>query len=343
MKVSKMCRSLSGPVHMAWVGSEPPPPDILLQMRRPPLCTQIQHVLPGRAMRDICTQAFDCVVVDFRSDFRSARTFLQQARTQKSRVELPIVLVCHQDERDENEQRKRLEAFALGASDCWLGMPPASEWGPRMQVHVELTRHHRQQQMTLRQQQVLVDTDPLTGAFNRRAFRLRLEAELSREKRQGRGLALMLLDIDHFKAINDNHGHPVGDAVLQNLVKLLQRQARNYDSVARLGGEEFALLILDVNREAAGQAAERVRLAVANYAFVPLDTGSVTVSIGIAQGPVHGNDSFDEVFSRADQALYEAKRGGRNQCVLARSDRLRSELRGDKRRRHGGTTVTLAR
>lgn len=318
MAEPKKCESLSGPVRMAWVSFSPPPPGIVLWLQKPPLRTQIQHILPGWAMREVCTQAFDCVVVDFRSDWRSARTFLQQARTQKTRVELPIVLVCPAERVDDDELSKRLDAFRLGASDCWLGLPPPSEWVPRIQVHVELARTYRMQKMTLQKQQVLVDTDPLTGVLNRRAFSRRLEAELSREKRRGRGLALLVLDIDHFKAINDNFGHPVGDAVLQGLAKLLQRQARSYDSIARLGGEEFALLIFDVNRKAAWQTAERVRQAIENHSCAPLATGDLTVSIGIAQGPTHGHDSFDDMFSRADQALYEAKRGGRNQCVLAR-------------------------
>lgn len=316
-----VCESRLNAVRIAWVSSSEPPPGIVARLRSPPLRAEVQHVSPGRALRDVCTRALDCVVTDFRGDWPAARKFLQNARTQKSRMELPILLLFSSAEGHDAAFIKRLEAFRLGASDCWMGMPPASEWVARIQVLVETARHHKILQMMLQKQQLLIDTDPLTGLANRRAFRRRLESELTREKRRGQGLALVLMDIDHFKAINDTYGHPMGDAVLQGLAKLLRRQARSYDSIARLGGEEFALLLFDVSRNAAWRAAERVRESVASYAFPPLAPGALTLSAGIAQGPLHAYDSFDDMFLRADQALYDAKHGGRNQSVLSSTTR----------------------
>ncbi len=166
---------------------------------------------------------------------------------------------------------------------------------------------------------LLATTDFLTGLPNRRAFMRRLEDEHARLQRDpGACAAVLLLDIDHFKHINDEHGHAAGDAVLRQLGGLLRDGQRKIDMLGRIGGEEFALLLPGTGPDAAAVYAERLRLRVAEAAML-LDDGlrlTVTISIGIAA--LGGADSGGDVgLRRADQALYCAKRGGRNRVELA--------------------------
>ncbi len=165
-------------------------------------------------------------------------------------------------------------------------------------------------------------TDDLTGLFNRRYFRLRVVEEEARATRQDTDLMLMLLDIDHFKAINDSHSHSVGDAVLKEFGGLLTKAFRETDVVARWGGEEFAVLLPGFCRESAAVIAERARKMVEDHDWTAFGPGlSLTVSIGIAGlaevVPLAGKQGgrYEALFELADARLYEAKRQGRNRVV----------------------------
>lgn len=165
----------------------------------------------------------------------------------------------------------------------------------------------------LEQLQKVASTDGLTGIANRRAFDTVLERELARASRAGTMVSLVMLDIDHFKKFNDDHGHQSGDDVLRAVAASLALECREYDTAARYGGEEFAVVLPNCSPEEARAAAERLRLAVAG-ADSPLP---VTVSAGIATFPINGQDPVS-VVTAADEALYESKRAGRN-CVTASS------------------------
>ncbi len=154
--------------------------------------------------------------------------------------------------------------------------------------------------------------DALTGLPNRRAFDERLRDEILRARRYRQVFSLLLLDIDRFKAINDAHGHDVGDQALRMLGKILSQRMRQADGLARWGGEEFTLLLPQTDAERARQLAEQLRATVAEARFPRI--GRLTISIGIAQFAPH--DSVDTLFRRVDQALYAAKEQGRDRCVL---------------------------
>lgn len=161
--------------------------------------------------------------------------------------------------------------------------------------------------------QRLAVVDPLTGVGNRRRFDERLHEHFLLLRRSGRPYALLLVDADHFKRINDHHGHPTGDAVLRQLAQVLRQGVRATDSVARYGGEEFAVLLADIGQaEEARVVAEKIRLAVAATVFPQV--GHVTVSIG-ASCATPADHSETEIVKRADEALYRAKAQGRNQVV----------------------------
>jgi diguanylate cyclase (GGDEF)-like protein len=154
----------------------------------------------------------------------------------------------------------------------------------------------------------LATTDALTGVWNRRKFNELVGAELRRAQRYGAALSLCILDVDHFKRVNDTFGHDAGDAVLRELSDLARGEIREVDSLARWGGEEFVVLTPDVPVAGCAELAERIRTACAAHVFPAV--GRVTVSIGVTG--LSAGDTADALFVRADGALYRAKQGGRN-------------------------------
>jgi len=159
-------------------------------------------------------------------------------------------------------------------------------------------------------------TDGLTGLVNHRTFQERFATMLGRAERHDFAVALLLTDIDHFKKVNDTHGHPTGDEVLRRVAGILKASARKIDIVARYGGEEFALVLEATDRTGARQLAERIRNEVAQQTF---QSGKgpfkATLSIGVATYPHDGREKA-EIIAHADQALYAAKHGGRNRTLL---------------------------
>ena len=171
--------------------------------------------------------------------------------------------------------------------------------------------------------------DGLTGLLNRRTFNSLLSQRLREAQRYGRPLSLLLLDVDHFKKVNDAHGHPAGDAVLRGVAQVAQKQARETDLVARYGGEEMALILPETDARGAFTIAERIRKAVEAAAHAT-EQGAlrVTLSVGVATWTGGGN-SPEELLQAADKALYRAKGNGRNRVEAANpaSTRGRSDLR----------------
>lgn len=165
--------------------------------------------------------------------------------------------------------------------------------------------------------QHLSQHDSLTGLLNRRAIEQAMAREVHRLQRFQEPFSVLLVDIDHFKRINDQLGHAAGDAVLQAVAGILQAQAREVDRVARFGGEEFCILLPHTTEEGALQAAERFRAAVHETDITWQDERiAVTISTGLACA-VRPGESQDRLLRRADEALYQAKRDGRNRVVLA--------------------------
>lgn len=157
----------------------------------------------------------------------------------------------------------------------------------------------------------LSTTDPLTGAYNRRYLTEFMERELTNCRRSGSSIYVMLMDLDHFKQINDTHGHGFGDEVLRSFSNMCQRISRKCDVFARYGGEEFVLVIFDVEEKEALAIAQRLREETENLPF--RNNVKVTTSIGLARS--RPTDTTESILSRADEHLYEAKQAGRNQVI----------------------------
>jgi len=173
--------------------------------------------------------------------------------------------------------------------------------------------------LLLEESQRLATTDPLTGLFNRRAFVTSLEREIARAERHPSPISLLVLDLDHFKSVNDSYGHGIGDVVLAALGAELRRRSRASDLLGRWGGEEFLLALPSTNEAGALTMAERIRESVTRLEVADArgETIPLTVSIGVAERVA--GETVDALVDRADRAMYEAKLAGRNRVVRAPS------------------------
>jgi two-component system, cell cycle response regulator len=208
-------------------------------------------------------------------------------------------------------------ALDLGASDILYDPVDTQELAIRIRAQLGRKRQSDRLRASLRAGLELAVTDSLTGLHNRRYALFQLERMLAR---QGRGVAVMMLDLDFFKAINDQHGHAAGDDVLRLVGRRLRSELRSSDLLARIGGEEFLVALPDADRSAALDCAERLRRSVSD---MPFDVGadgtsvSVTLSVGLALSAGGSGENPETLIDRADRALYGAKAEGRDQVTLA--------------------------
>jgi diguanylate cyclase (GGDEF)-like protein len=159
-------------------------------------------------------------------------------------------------------------------------------------------------------------TDPLTQANNRASFDHLIQREVSLAARYGKSLAILFLDIDHFKAINDNHGHDCGDITLAAVAKSIKKSMRNSDVLFRYGGEEFVVLLSETNLAGAELVAERIRRSIESHTLsYDMSTLKVTASLGVSA--LRADDTVDTFVKRADEAMYKAKNNGRNRVESA--------------------------
>jgi diguanylate cyclase (GGDEF)-like protein len=159
-------------------------------------------------------------------------------------------------------------------------------------------------------------TDPLTQAKNRTSFNDSMQREISLARRNSKNLSIIFLDIDHFKAINDSYGHDCGDITLRSVAKWIKESLRDSDLVFRFGGEEFVILLSHTDLAGAELLAERIRASIAHHILAyGMETIKVTVSLGVSA--LRGNDTPEEFVKRADDAMYQAKRAGRNRVAVA--------------------------
>ncbi len=195
----------------------------------------------------------------------------------------------------------------------------------RLQKYTDmLERSQRELKEALEELGHIASTDPLTGLLNRRGFESRAAAEISRSERHGRPVGLVFFDIDNFKRVNDEHGHPVGDVVLREVARRMQASSRQEDIVARWGGEEFAVLFPETTLQEAQLGAERIALSISARPFV---LGSATLSIRVSGGVTAALgselESTLELIGAADSLLLRAKRNGRDRIEVSELNKLK--------------------
>jgi diguanylate cyclase (GGDEF)-like protein len=232
-------------------------------------------------------------------------------------VDIPIIFLSASQEEDH-----LLKAFEKGAVDYVTKPFNTPELLARVKMHLEL-KYSRQQLKKLLQEQIklvgelerLANTDSLTGIWNRRYLFMIAEQEIKRIQRYNLAFSLLLIDVDHFKKINDNYGHNIGDEVIIFMTKIVTSNLRHADCFGRFGGEEFVVLLPETNMDEAIVVAERIRENISNQSITFEDQQiSITISIGVSSYDV-GDKSIDSIIQRADQALYQAKNQGRNRVV----------------------------
>jgi two-component system cell cycle response regulator len=227
---------------------------------------------------------------------------------------VPIILLTALEDID--SKRRGLSAGA----DEFLTKPVNTlELQIRMSSMLRIKRLADELEKVNKELAELATVDALTAVANRRAVEQRLAHEFQRAKRYKHPLSVMLVDIDHFKSVNDTYGHPVGDKVLVEVAAAIRQSIRGTDMVGRFGGEEFIVLAPETPASAGGIVAERVRQSIAHRTSGKSDQGmpAVTASIGVASTEIAAANET-ELVTRADQALYRAKREGRNRVIQAR-------------------------
>lgn len=179
--------------------------------------------------------------------------------------------------------------------------------------HKLISRQKEELEKKNTQLEHMVRTDMLTGLYNRMRFTEFVEMEVARIKRTGENSSLIFMDLDHFKNVNDNYGHPSGDTVLKWIAGVIKGQLRSTDILARFGGEEFAILLPDTSVEGTCKVAEKIRSAIESCSFPgKLENLKLTASFGVAPLSTDEVDSFQTAYKKGDAALYRAKHGGRN-------------------------------
>jgi diguanylate cyclase (GGDEF)-like protein len=224
---------------------------------------------------------------------------------------VPIILLTALEDLDSKRR-----GLAAGADEFLTKPVNGVELQIRVASMLRIKRLTNELEEANRQLQTFANIDPLTQLSNRRVLTDRIENEFARSRRYRRPLTCMLVDVDHFKAVNDTHGHLVGDEVLAHLGRALAKSIRATDLAGRYGGEEFLVIAPETADKGAVTLAERIRETVATGARESSSLPAVTVSIGVATTEL-GVGSAQELIGRADKALYAAKDAGRNRVVLA--------------------------
>ncbi len=263
---------------------------------------------PQEALVQAISGQYDLVIVSLGLQGFDALRLCSQIRSFERSRQLPILCVA------EIEDRPRvLRALDIGINDFLSRPIDGNELTARIRIQLRRKRYADKLRDNVQASIELAVVDPLTGLNNRRYFESHLAALVGQAADRGRLLSLMILDIDHFKDVNDTYGHEAGDRVLKGFAERVRKVIRVPDLVCRLGGEEFVIVMPDTNLDVAAKIAERVRVEVERDRFAVTDDGSriaVTVSIGLAE---RGHDGEPErLFRRADRALYRSKSSGRN-------------------------------
>lgn len=251
----------------------------------------------------------DLVICDLIMPVFDGMKFLALRATRPELSHIPVIMLTA-----EGDANRKVEVLDRGASDYVTKPFNDKELLARVRVHYRLKVLQDELRQANLRLEALAVTDALTGLFNRRYFDTLLIAEMQRTLRYKTPISLILLDIDHFKHVNDTYGHPVGDEVLRNVSRVVASCVRSTDSVARYGGEEMAIVLTQTDLKGAAEVAERLCTQVAAFEHTyDQHTFAKTASFGVAAFDGAGQPiAPEELVRRADQALYRAKSSGRN-------------------------------
>ncbi|MCB9964018.1 MAG: PleD family two-component system response regulator [Rhodospirillales bacterium] len=276
----------------------------------------------AEAMRHIQAEPFDLVIVSLNLEEEDGLRLCSHLRSNEKTRATPIIMIGLEDGMD-----KIARGLEMGVHDYILRPVDRNEFLARARTQIRRKRFQDRLRSNYENNLSMAVTDPLTGLYNRRYMETHLSQLLSRQEAHKKPLGILLLDIDHFKKVNDTYGHHVGDEVLKEFSRRVSDSLRSFDLVARLGGEEFVVILPDVTEEKAHFIAERLRASIAEEPIsCGTDTGYLSITTSVGGMIVHnGGHSVESVLERADKCLYEAKENGRNRTFFEKAGFIHPE------------------
>jgi len=267
---------------------------------------------PNDALFRAAEGHYELVIVSLGLQHFDGLRLCSQLRSLERTRNLPILAVAEAD-----NNARLVRGLEIGVNDYLLRPIDKNELLARARTQIKKKRYTERLRDNVQMSIEMAITDALTGLFNRRYMEMHLATLVEQSANRGKPIAVLILDIDYFKAINDGHGHDAGDDVLREFSLRVRKAIRNIDLACRYGGEEFVIVMPETDMGVATMVAERLRRLIANEPFA-IEQGmrllDVTISIGIA-ALVNPTDTAAAMLKRADQALYRAKRDGRNRVV----------------------------
>jgi len=258
--------------------------------------------------KKLLSSQVDIILCDLEMPRIDGFKFLSMLKSRPDLQDLPVLILTGM-----NDRERKIRGLEQGASDYITKPFDPEELVARVKIHLKIKKLQDDLKQSNEMLLDLSNTDHLTGLFNRRYMMEVLGREVQRSSRKGGHLSLILLDIDHFKDVNDIYGHLQGDVALQKVALLLKKELRAYDCATRYGGEEFVAILPDSSLKDAVFVAERIRQSVMETKFSDKLAGlNLTVSLGVASFPLEGVTTVDAFIKLADDALYRAKNSGRN-------------------------------
>jgi two-component system cell cycle response regulator len=269
---------------------------------------------PQLAIFEATENRYELIIISLDFENFDGLRLCSQLRSLERTRHVPLLIIV-----DPDDHERLLRALDMGVNDYLLRPVDKQELMARVNTQIRRWRYAEQLRTNVKQSLEMAATDALTGLYNRRFMEKQLSALTVSAANRGKALAVLMIDVDYFKSINDNHGHDVGDRVLQELASRMRDGLRALDIPCRTGGEEFIIVLPETEKSVALRIAERLRKLISSK---PFNAGAkpgalnITVSIGVAAFE-HTDDDMDKLLKRADEALYRAKRDGRNRVTLA--------------------------
>ncbi len=266
---------------------------------------------------------YDLVVVSMTLANMDPLRLCSQLRTTEETRHAPIIILV-----DEGDKDRLLKALEIGVNDYIMRPTDRNELLARALTQVRRKRYQDRLRDNYVRSMSMAVTDGLTDLFNRRYFASHIENLMKGHRKSSKPISVLLIDIDHFKQVNDTYGHAVGDEVLREFAERIKRNVRGIDLPARFGGEEFVVVMPDTDVMKATRVAERLRTSIEEQPFSvsAADVGELNVTCSIGVSATRPEDTVDDLVRRADEALYEAKGGGRNRVCVAESDQVAAGL-----------------
>ncbi len=263
----------------------------------------------------LCNSAtlYDLIVISLDGDSFDGLRLVSQLRSADATRQTPILVVV-----DAIDQNLLMRSLDMGVNDYLIRPVDKQELVARVNTQVKRWRYTEQLRKSVKASIEMAVTDALTGLYNRRYLETHLAHLTEDHINRGKPLSILAIDVDHFKSVNDTHGHDAGDAVLKELATRIRSATRGIDLCCRVGGEEFILVLPSAEKNLAATVAERLRKFIASKPFVIGNAKSINVTVSIGVSMLEGlGDTQSKLLKRADEALYVAKKSGRNRVELA--------------------------